>query len=318
LDIFSFFLSKYINIIHKKETKTISLNFFQNPKTDFSKLFSKNPKTDFSKLFSKNPKTDFCKLFPKTQKQIFANFFLKTRKQIFANFFLKSSMEEEEGFVFLEIPSWQNSIVFPFPLTFEISGYAYRPFQSEDLFVVYKKKQENHHAPHQSESWTKEEKEQLLKCTGQASIEKDWIFFHTHPIAVYVRFQSLFAFPSLRDVSNFFFHYLDALPSSPYDEMIWTVEGIYHFRILFSPIFSNQEEEENNKIKNIQEFQNVIEELATIWNSKETSEFFQRSETRPSDYCWWLQSTLRDIDQRKGYSIFTQHFFQCSHLFLSF
>jgi hypothetical protein len=175
------------------------------------------------------------------------------------------------------LPNWESELstihFFPFPSDYEVCGYAYRPFLSVDLFVVYKE-EENINLPfHQVEPWTFEKDESMTE-------RKEWVLFHTHPRAVYQRYQSIFAFPSLRDISNFFRHSLD-LPREKYHEMVWTLEGIYHF--ILTP----------RKKRDVYEFQQRMEELSVVWKSKETKLFFQQPTLRPHDFCWWLQNNLR-------------------------
>uniref|UniRef100_A0A6C0D105 Uncharacterized protein n=1 Tax=viral metagenome TaxID=1070528 RepID=A0A6C0D105_9ZZZZ len=210
--------------------------------------------------------------------------------------------EEKDGFIFLEIPNWENNLMFPFPPTHEISGYLYRPFQSLDLVAVYIDPMEEEgpmistkfRFHNQVEEWSKEEKDRLFKNQYKG----DWIFFHTHPLDVYLRFQAVYAFPSIRDISNFFLHGLEDKTSTKYQELIWTVEGIYHLRLYYPFSCLPSTEEEAIDILRIQHYQNLVNDLADIWKSKETIEFFKRSETRPCDFCWWLQTTFRKLSQK--------------------
>ena len=228
-------------------------------------------------------------------------------------------LEEKDGYTFLEIPNWESNPTFPFPSTHEISGYLYRPFQSHDLVVVYIDPLEHNTSiqstkfrfHNQVDEWSNDEKDQFFKNQDK----EDWIFFHTHPIHVYLCFQTVFAFPSLRDISNFFLHGLEdktsSTKSTKYQELIWTVEGIYHLR-LYSPFsWLPSTEEEPIDILRIQQYQNLVNDLANIWKSKETIEFFKRSETRPCDFCWWLQTTFRKLSQKFDLS---NEYLACSFL----
>jgi len=171
------------------------------------------------------------------------------------------------------IPNWEREFFgnysFPFPSDYEVCGYAYRPFHSLNLFMVYNDEERNG-IHNEVEPWTLED---TIK-------RKDWVFFHTHPRIVYQRYQSLFAFPSLRDISNFFRHSLDR-PREKYHEMVWTLEGIYHF--ILTP----------QKKRDVYEFQQMMEKLSVVWKSKETKLFFQQPTLRPHDFCWWLQHKLQ-------------------------
>ena len=220
---------------------------------------------------------------------------------------INSIKEEKDGFIFLEIPNWENSLTFPFPSTHEISGYLYRPFQSLDLVAVYIDPIEKEgpmistkfRFHNQVDEWSNEEKDRLFK---NQQLE-DWIFFHTHPIDVYIRFQTVYAFPSLRDISNFFLH---SLKEEKYQEMIWTVEGIYHLRL-----FRTTTEQEEDNVLRISKYETLVSEFANRWKLKETVDYLKRSETRPCDFCWWIQSTFRTLSQKLNLQ---KDYFGCSFL----
>jgi hypothetical protein len=216
-------------------------------------------------------------------------------------------LEEKDGYTFLEIPNWESNPTFPFPSTHEISGYLYRPFQSHDLVVVYIDPLEHNTSiqstkfrfHNQVDEWSNDEKDQFFKNQDK----EDWIFFHTHPIHVYLCFQTVFAFPSLRDISNFFLY---SLKEEKYQEMIWTVEGIYHLRLFRTTV----EQEEDNVLR-ISKYETLVSEFANRWKLKETVDYLKRSETRPCDFCWWIQSTFRTLSQKLDLQ---KDYFGCSFL----